>query len=77
MAGEILAVGAEVKEWKVGDRVTSGFTPNYIHGFVTLEQMLEVGGAAVDGVLTQYKAFPAHVCLLFLCLSFTPLTRIL
>ncbi|KAJ7726607.1 chaperonin 10-like protein, partial [Mycena olivaceomarginata] len=38
MAGEVIAVGEGVKEWKAGDRL----------------------GGSVQGVLTEYRAFPAQ-----------------
>jgi len=60
MAGEIIAVGDDVKDWKVGDRVCSNFAVDHIHGDVTEEIKLTGLGAPIDGVLTEYKLLPAH-----------------
>ncbi|KAI0357912.1 NAD-P-binding protein [Trametes cingulata] len=60
MAGEIVALGDEVKGWKVGDRVCSNFAPDHIFGDLTKEIQLTSMGAPTDGVLTEYKIVPAH-----------------
>ncbi|KAF9029359.1 alcohol dehydrogenase superfamily protein [Hymenopellis radicata] len=61
MAGEILAVGDVVTKWKVGDRVCANFFGlDHVHGNMAVE-ILQTGlGGATQGVLTQYRAFPAH-----------------
>lgn len=61
MAGEIIAVGEDVKGWKVGDRVSSNFAVDHIHGEATAEIKATGLGAPIDGVLTEYKIIPAHV----------------
>ena len=61
MAGEVIAVGQSVTNWKKGDRVTSNFTLDHIFGDLTKEIKATALGAPIDGVLTQYKNFPAHV----------------
>ena len=61
MAGEIIAVGDDVKGWKVGERVSSNFAVDHIHGKVTAAIKASALGAPIDGVLTEYKAIPAHV----------------
>lgn len=61
MAGEVIAVGREVKDWKKGDRVTSNFTLDHLFGDITKEIKATALGAPIDGVLTQFKNFPAHV----------------
>ena len=61
LAGEIIALGEEVKGWKVGDRVCSNFSTDHIFGDIT-EAIKHTGlGAPIDGVLTEYKVLPAHV----------------
>uniref|UniRef100_A0A5K1JVT0 Cell surface hydrophobicity-associated protein n=1 Tax=Ganoderma boninense TaxID=34458 RepID=A0A5K1JVT0_9APHY len=60
MAGEIIAVGEDVKGWKLGERVSANFALDHIHGVVTAEIKASALGGPVDGVLTEYKAFPAH-----------------
>ena len=69
MAGEIVAVGEAVKDWNVGDRVSSNFALDHIFGDVTEEFMLSTLGAPIDGVLTEYKVLPAHVSGGFWCES--------
>ncbi|KAF8969329.1 hypothetical protein BDZ97DRAFT_1795109 [Flammula alnicola] len=60
MAGEIIAVGEEVKGWKVSHRVCANFSTDHIHGPTTPQiQGTSLGGQA-HGVLTQYRTFPAH-----------------
>ena len=68
MAGEIIAVGEDVKGWQVGERVMPNFSLDYIFGVasdVTNETAL---GGLIDGVLTEYKVVPAHVRLIPRCL---------
>ncbi|KAI0651159.1 NAD-P-binding protein [Trametes meyenii] len=60
LAGEIIALGAEVSGWKVGDRVSSNFATDHIFGEVTAEIKATGLGAPIDGVLTEYKVLPAH-----------------
>jgi NADPH:quinone reductase-like Zn-dependent oxidoreductase len=61
MAGEIIAVGEDVKGWKVSDRVCANFSPDHIHGPTKPEIVAASHGAgAANGVLTQYRTFPAH-----------------
>jgi len=65
MAGEIVAVGQDVKGWKVGDRVCANFATDHIYGDATLEiQKTSLGGAA-QGVLTEYRSFPSHSIVAF------------
>ncbi|PIL25844.1 hypothetical protein GSI_11597 [Ganoderma sinense ZZ0214-1] len=60
MAGEILAVGEDVKVWQVGERVSSNFAVDHIHGEVTAEIKATGLGAPIDGVLTEFKVLPEH-----------------
>ncbi|KAI0350994.1 NAD-P-binding protein [Trametes cingulata] len=60
MAGEIIALGDEVKGWSIGDRVCSNFATDHIFGDPTEENKATGLGAPIDGVLTEYKVLPAH-----------------
>ncbi|OJT02684.1 Zinc-type alcohol dehydrogenase-like protein [Trametes pubescens] len=60
LAGEIVALGADVAHWAVGDRVASSFATDHIFGEASAETQQTALGAPVDGVLTEYKVLPAH-----------------
>ncbi|EPS95802.1 NAD-binding protein [Fomitopsis schrenkii] len=60
MAGEVLAVGDDVKGWAVGDKVCANFSVDHIYGDPTNETKVSGLGAPIDGVLTEYKILPAH-----------------
>jgi NADPH:quinone reductase-like Zn-dependent oxidoreductase len=53
-AGEIVELGAGAKRFKVGDKVTPIFFPNWIDGRPSGNATQVSLGGAVDGVLTQY-----------------------
>lgn len=53
-AGEIVAIGSEVKTAKVGDRVTSAFFERWVSGEPTDEKARTALGAGRDGVLAEY-----------------------
>ncbi len=59
-AGEVLAVGEEVSEFAVGDKVISHFFPNWIDGTATMEKLLGVPGDHVDGFASQVVTMPAR-----------------
>ncbi|EJD37479.1 NAD(P)-binding protein [Auricularia subglabra TFB-10046 SS5] len=59
-AGEVVAVGSGVSKWRAGDRVASNFNILHIHGDLTTATAQGTLGAAVDGVLSTYKIFPAE-----------------
>ena len=57
-SGEIVAVGADVKKWKVGDRVCPIFTQAWLEGSLSIEKRRTTLGAGdLDGVLREYGAF--------------------
>ncbi|KAF8914243.1 alcohol dehydrogenase superfamily protein [Gymnopilus junonius] len=60
MAGEIVAIGEDVKDWKVQERVCANFCTDQVYGPATPETQATALGGAIDGVLTQYRTFPAH-----------------
>jgi NADPH:quinone reductase-like Zn-dependent oxidoreductase len=57
-AGEIVAVGKSVKNWKAGDRVTSCFMPAWLDGPLSAAMQKTALGYQVDGVLTKLAVFP-------------------
>lgn len=61
MAGEIVTVGEDVKQWKKGDRVCSNFSTAYLYGDPDEESYASSLGGQSPGVLTQYRQFPASV----------------
>ncbi|KAF8240447.1 NAD(P)-binding protein [Tricholoma matsutake] len=60
MAGEIVAIGEEVKGWKQGNRVCANFTIDHIYGDLNPAIQRTALGGAIHGVLTEYRIFPAH-----------------
>lgn len=52
-AGEVIAVGAQVARFRVGDRVMTSFFPDWIDGAPTPEKTANPLGATVDGVLAE------------------------
>ena len=48
-AGEVIAVGADVNEFKVGDSVVSTFFPEWIDGTPLVEGFVTVPGDGIDG----------------------------
>ncbi|KAJ7857474.1 alcohol dehydrogenase superfamily protein [Mycena olivaceomarginata] len=56
----IIAVGEDVKDWKAGDRVCANFFLEKLNDEQTPETDGSALGGPVDGVLTEYRTFPAH-----------------
>jgi NADPH:quinone reductase-like Zn-dependent oxidoreductase len=57
-AGEVVAVGADVKRWRIGDRVCTIFTQGWLEGSLSIEKRRTALGAGdLDGVLREYGAF--------------------
>ncbi len=55
-AGEIVAVGSEVKSLKPGDRVANTFFERWVSGEVSDDKAKTALGAGRDGVLAEYVA---------------------
>jgi NADPH:quinone reductase-like Zn-dependent oxidoreductase len=58
-AGEVVAVGTEVRNVSVGDRVISTFHPGWLDGGPTPEAKRVMPGDSCDGWLEQFHVFPA------------------
>lgn len=56
-AGEVVAVGAAVSRFQVGDRVAGCFFQKWLGGDLTAEQIGSALGGAIDGVLAERVAF--------------------
>jgi NADPH:quinone reductase-like Zn-dependent oxidoreductase len=55
-AGEVVAVGADVRRFKAGDRVANTFFEHWVSGEATDETARTALGAGRDGVLAEYVA---------------------
>lgn len=62
-AGIVEEVGAGVSRFKSGDRVINAFLPNWIDGEPNEAKLSGAFGGLVEGVLTEYRAFPEHALL--------------
>jgi NADPH:quinone reductase-like Zn-dependent oxidoreductase len=60
-AGEVVAVGPGVTQFKIGDRVVASFFSGWTDGAQTLERAATaLGGGTVDGMLAEKVALPAE-----------------
>src|SRR2546421_1864652 len=59
-AGEVIAVGDDVDEFKVGDNVVSTFYPYWLGGEMTPATKRDIPGESVDGYAREYACMPAH-----------------
>jgi NADPH:quinone reductase-like Zn-dependent oxidoreductase len=62
-AGEIVAVGAGVRDRQVGERVVADFFRRWPHGVFTKSAMDSAQGGAVDGMLAELVVLPADAVL--------------
>lgn len=58
-AGEVVAVGKEVTQWKSGDQVMSMFFPGWVEGAPAFEKIVVVSGETVDGYIAELSCVPA------------------
>lgn len=58
-AGEIVALGEGVIDWKVGDKVMSLFFPNWIDGSPSFPKIAGVSGETVDGYIAEMSTISA------------------
>ncbi|KAF7987079.1 hypothetical protein HWV62_241 [Athelia sp. TMB] len=57
-AGEIIALGDDVRAWKIGDRVCMNVYPTHKFGQADAKVLATALGGLDDGVLIEYKTFP-------------------
>jgi len=56
-AGEIVELGIDVADWKMGDRVVGCFFPKWQAGPATERRVAASLGGSVDGVACEYRVF--------------------
>lgn len=54
-AGEIVAIGGNVTQWKVGDKVMSTFFPDWVEGSATQHNAARINGEQVDGFAQEFS----------------------
>ena len=59
-AGEVVEVGEDVSELKVGDKVMGLFFPGWITGAPTPKIISEISGESLDGFMTEYALAAAN-----------------
>jgi NADPH:quinone reductase-like Zn-dependent oxidoreductase len=57
-AGEVVAVGEGVTRWKVGDRVTTHYTTNWLAGEMNESHQTAKLGGPLPGMLREFAALP-------------------
>ena len=64
-AGEVVALGDNVSQWQVGDKVMSLFFPNWHSGKPNMAKTSAISGESADGYAVEYS-----------CISVNSITKI-
>jgi NADPH:quinone reductase-like Zn-dependent oxidoreductase len=59
-AGEVISVGENVDEFKVGDNVVGAFWPYWLGGEMTPATKRDIPGDSIDGCAREYVCMPAR-----------------
>jgi NADPH:quinone reductase-like Zn-dependent oxidoreductase len=59
-AGEVMSVGENVDEFKVGDNVVGTFWPYWLGGEMTPTTRRDIPGDSIDGYAREYVSMPAR-----------------
>ncbi|WP_027951146.1 zinc-dependent alcohol dehydrogenase family protein [Haliea salexigens] len=59
-AGEVVAVGSDVKKWAVGNKVMSLFFPDWIDGAATPADIARIPGDSCEGYASERSAVDEH-----------------
>jgi NADPH:quinone reductase-like Zn-dependent oxidoreductase len=59
-AGEVVSVGENVDEFKVGDNVVGTFWPYWLGGEMTPATRRDIPGDSIDGYAREFVCLPAH-----------------
>lgn len=59
-AGEVVTVGEDVDEFRIGDAVVSTFYPWWLGGEMTPATRRDIPGDSMDGYAREYVCAPAH-----------------
>jgi len=59
-AGEVIACGEGVTDFRIGDAVVSTFWPYWLSGEMTAATRRDIPGETIDGYAREYACMPAH-----------------
>jgi len=59
-AGEVVAVGTGVTNFRVGDKVCSSLLPSWQKGGIQQAYLAQALGGSLDGMLCEYRALPQN-----------------